>query len=45
MFPIVFAGLFSTPTPTAALIGIGFMVLFGLMAAIVGPDYDGFNSP
>ena len=45
MFPINFAGLLSTPAPNSAFIGIGFMLLFGLIGVIVGPDYDGFNAP
>ena len=45
MFPFTFAGLLSTPAPSAAFIGIGFIALFGIMAVIVGPDYEGFNAP
>ena len=45
MFPLTFAGLLSTPAPSATYVGIGFMVLFAIMAVVVGPDYDGFNSP
>ena len=45
MLPLTFAGLLSTPAPSAAYIGIGFIVLFAIMAVVVGPDYDGFNSP
>ena len=45
MFPFTFAGLLSTPAPSAAYIGIGFIVLFAIMAVVVGPDYDGFNAP
>ncbi len=45
MFPFTFAGLLSTPAPTAPLIGIAFMALFGVMAVVVGPNYDGFNDP
>jgi len=45
MIPITFAGLLSTPAPSAAFVGIGFMILFGIMAVIFGPDYEGFNSP
>tara|TARA_B100000579_G_C22149648_1_gene540308 strand:+ start:136 stop:357 length:222 start_codon:yes stop_codon:yes gene_type:complete len=45
MLPLTFAGLLSTPAPTAPIIGIAFMALFGLMAVVVGPNYDGFNDP
>ena len=45
MLPLTFAGLLSTPAPTAPLIGVAFMVLFGVMAVVVGPNYDGFNDP
>ena len=45
MLPLTFAGLLSTPAPTAPIIGIAFMALFGIMAVVVGPDYDGFNDP
>ena len=45
MFPITFAGLLSTSAPTAPIVGIAFMALFGIMAVVVGPNYDGFNDP
>jgi len=45
MIPFTFAGLLSTPAPTAPLLGIAFMALFGVMAVVVGPNYDGFNDP
>ena len=45
MLPLTFAGLLSTPAPRAVYIGIGFIVLFAIMAVVVGPDYDGFNAP
>ena len=45
MGQLLFAGLTSTPAPTAPLIGVAFMVLFGIMAVVVGPNYDGFNDP
>ena len=45
MLPLTFAGLLSTPAPTAPLIGVAFMALFGIMAVVVGPNYDGFNDP
>ena len=45
MLPLTFAGLLSTPAPSAVYVGIGFIVLFAIMAVVVGPDYDGFNSP
>jgi len=45
MLPLTFAGLLSTPAPTAPIVGIAFMALFGIMAVVVGPNYDGFNDP
>ena len=45
MHSLLFAGLLSTPAPTAPIIGIAFMALFGIMAVVVGPNYDGFNDP
>ena len=45
MFPLIFGGLLSTPAPTAPLLGVAFMALFGVMAVVVGPNYDGFNDP
>ena len=45
MFSLFFGGLLSTPAPTAPIIGIAFMALFGIMAVVVGPNYDGFNDP
>ena len=45
MLPLTFAGLLSTPAPTAPIIGVAFMALFGIMAVVVGPNYEGFNDP
>ena len=45
MLPLTFAGLLSTPAPTAPIVGIAFMALFGIMAVVVCPNYDGFNDP
>ena len=45
MLSSTFAGLLSTPAPTAPIIGIAFMALFGIMAVVVGPNYEGFNDP
>ena len=45
MLPLTFGGLLTTPAPTAPLVGVAFMVLFGIMAVVVGPNYDGFNDP
>ena len=45
MLPLTFAGLLSTPAPTAPFIGIAFMALFAIMAVVVGPNYEGFNDP
>ncbi len=43
MFPFTFAGLLSTPAPTAPIVGIAFIALFAVMGVIVGPDYEGMN--
>ena len=40
-----FASLLGTPAPSAAYIGVAFMVLFAVMAVLVGPDYDQQNYP
>ena len=45
MFPFTFAGLLSTPAPTAAYFGIASIALFAIMAVLVGPDYDQQNFP
>ena len=45
MITTLFGGLLTTPAPTAPLVGIAFMALFGVMAVVVGPNYDGFNDP
>ena len=45
MFPFTFAGLLSTPAPSAAYLGIAFIALFAVMAVLVGPDYDQQNIP
>ena len=42
---LLFAGLTSTPAPTAILVGIGSIVLFAVVGVMVGPDYDGMNAP
>ena len=45
MFPFTFAGLLSTPAPSAAYLGIAFIALFAVMAVLVGPDYDQQKHP
>ncbi len=45
MFTSTFAGLLSTPAPSAAYIGIAVTALFAVMAVLVGPDYDQQNYP
>ena len=40
-----FAGLTSTPAPTAILVGIASIVLFAIVGVMVGPDYNGMNAP
>tara|TARA_Y100001968_G_scaffold158129_1_gene144560 strand:- start:142 stop:315 length:174 start_codon:yes stop_codon:yes gene_type:complete len=43
MLPLTFAGLLSTPAPTAAIVGIASVVLFAIVGVMVGPDYDQMN--
>ena len=43
MLPLTFAGLLSTPAPTAAIAGIASLVLFAIVGVMVGPDYDQMN--
>ncbi len=45
MFPLTFAGLLSTPAPSAAYLGIGAIALLAIMGVLVGPDYDQQNFP
>ncbi len=40
MFPFTFAGLLTTPAPSAVYLGIASIALFAIMAVLVGPDYD-----
>ena len=42
---LLFAGLTSTPDPTAVLVGVASIVLFAIVGFMVGPDYDGMNAP
>ena len=42
---ITLGGLLSTPKTTAPIVGIAFIVLFAVIGLMVGPDYDGMNSP
>ena len=41
----LFAGLTSTPAPTAIIVGVGSIALFAIVGLMVGPDYDGMNAP
>ena len=45
MSQLIFAGLLSTPAPTAPIVGIAFIALFAIVGIMVGPDYDGMNAP
>ena len=45
MFPLTFAGLLSTPAPSAIFVGFASIILFVIVGIVVGPDYDGFNAP
>ena len=43
MITTTFAGLVSTPAPTAQIVGIAAIVLFAIVGVMVGPDYEGMN--
>ena len=45
MSQFVFGGLLSTTAPTAPIVGFAFILLFSIVGIIVGPEYDGMNSP
>ena len=45
MGDLLFAGLTSTPAPTAVLVGVASIALFAIVGLMVGPDYDGMNAP
>ena len=45
MSQLIFSGLLTTPAPTAPIVGIAFIVLFGIVGIMVGPDYNGMNAP
>ena len=42
---LTFAGLLSTPAPTAVLAGVVSIVVFAIVGFAVGPNYDGINAP
>tara|TARA_Y100001968_G_C19110276_1_gene596867 strand:- start:93 stop:344 length:252 start_codon:yes stop_codon:yes gene_type:complete len=41
----VFAGLTSTPAPTAILAGILSIFLFAIVGIVIGPGFEGINAP
>ena len=45
MVTLFFAGLTSTPAPTAVLVGVASIILFAIVGLMVGPNYDGMNAP
>ena len=45
MMNLTFAGLVSTPAPTAILAGVASIVVFAIVGFAVGPNYDGMNAP
>ncbi len=45
MVNLIFAGLTSTPAPSAVLVGVGSIALFAIVGLMIGPDYDGMNAP
>ena len=42
---LTFAGLLSTPAPTAVLVGVAAIALFAIVGLAVGPNYEGMNAP
>ncbi len=45
MMNLTFAGLLSTPAPSAVLAGVAAIVVFAIVGLAVGPNYDGMNAP
>ncbi len=45
MMNFTFAGLLSTPAPTAVLAGVAAIVVFAIVGFAVGPNYEGMNAP
>ncbi len=45
MNQLIFGGLLSTQATTAPIVGIAFIVLFAIVGVMVGPNFDGMNSP
>ncbi len=45
MSQLIFGGLLSTPSLTAPIVGICFIVLFVMLGVMDGPDYEGMNAP
>tara|TARA_Y100001968_G_scaffold292200_1_gene297224 strand:- start:797 stop:946 length:150 start_codon:yes stop_codon:yes gene_type:complete len=39
------ASLTGTPAPTAILVGVLSVALFGIVGAMVGPGFEGINAP
>ena len=45
MMNLTFAGLVSTPAPSAVLVGVASIAVFAIVGLAVGPNYDGMNAP
>ena len=45
MMNLTFAGLVSTPAPTAVIVGVASIVVFAIVGFAVGPNYEGMNAP
>ena len=45
MMNLTFAGLVSTPAPTAVLAGVAAIAVFAIVGFAVGPNYEGMNAP
>ena len=43
MFSLTFAGLLSTPAPSAIYVGIASVALFAIVGVMVGPEYENMN--
>ena len=45
MSQLIFGGLFSTPAIIKTIVGIAFIILFAIVGVMVGPNYNGMNTP
>ena len=45
MSQLIFGGLLSTPAPITPIFSIAFIILFAIVGVMVGPNYNGMNTP